>query len=82
MQARKLSDVQADYQATTPKYTCMVCEKKIEGFYGAWGTNGTCSGACEKIQAAKYPYPNHSEEDFFKRFKGASHGRTTQDSNR
>lgn len=72
MKSRKLHDVQADYQATTPKYTCMVCQKKIEGYYGAWGTSGTCSAKCEGTQAAKYPYPNHSEEDFFRRFKGVT----------
>ncbi len=51
---------------------CMICNKKIQGFHGRWGTVGTCNSACERVQAAKPPYPGHSEEDFFERMKNAS----------
>jgi len=50
------------------RYTCMVCGKKCEGWYGAHEEGGTCSGACERTQAAKPKYGEHTEEAFLKRF--------------
>ena len=53
---------------------CCICNKMLKGAYGNWGSIGwTCSGVCERIQAMKPPYPNHSEEDFFNRL-GERHG--------
>jgi DNA-directed RNA polymerase subunit RPC12/RpoP len=49
-------------------YKCMVCSKPVEGFYSRHGDQGTCSGACMKVQDAKPRYPEHSEEEFLKRF--------------
>jgi len=43
---------------------CCVCNRKCEGYHGRWGETGTCDSACEKVQAAKYPYPGHTAEDF------------------
>lgn len=33
---------------------CCVCGKAVvHGYYGRWGSGGTCSRACEKIQEEK-----------------------------
>lgn len=37
-------------------YKCCVCDKAVEGFYGRWGSGGTCSRACERIEEAKPRY--------------------------
>lgn len=29
---------------------CMICNKEVEGFYGSWGSTGTCSRKCEQVQ--------------------------------
>ena len=33
-----------------PKWHCLICQKPVEGFYGAWGSTGTCSAKCERVQ--------------------------------
>lgn len=43
---------------------CCVCNRKCEGYHGRWGETGTCDSACEKVQAAKYPYPGHEATTF------------------
>ena len=44
-------------------YICMVCEKQIEdGFYGRWGSGGTCSRDCERKQEALPHSPPPSAE--------------------
>jgi hypothetical protein len=37
-------------------YTCLICEKEIDGYYGRWGDFGTCGRVCEGVQAAKPKY--------------------------
>ena len=63
--ARKLSDVQEEYKETVVGLCC-VCSKPVGGFYGRWGDGGTCSGKCEKAQAALPKYPDHTAEAFEK----------------
>ena len=48
-------------------YVCMICDKKVEGFYGRHEGGGTCSRKCEKEQMAKPRFPGHSAEDFERR---------------
>lgn len=55
---------------------CLICKKVIGGYFGSWEDGWTCCGACEKVQAAKPRYPDHSEEDFLKRF-GEPNGNET-----
>jgi hypothetical protein len=48
---------------------CIICKGEVkQGYHGRWGNGGTCDGACEKKQEAKYPYGEHTEENFFKKF--------------
>jgi hypothetical protein len=66
---RVSNQVLSDDLAKKLRYTCCVCGKKCEGFYGAHAEiGGTCSGACERVQAAKPKYGEHTEEAFLKRF--------------
>lgn len=68
MRSQKLSDVQEEYRASTPALVCMICSKKIEGFYARFGNEGTCSRKCMKVQDSKPLYPDHTAEDFERRF--------------
>jgi len=49
-------------------YRCIVCDTPTEGFYGRWGSGGTCSRVCELAQEAKPKHPDHPVEDFQRRF--------------
>jgi hypothetical protein len=51
---------------------CMICQKDCEGWYGRWQDTGTCSKKCEQVQAAKYPYPGHSADEFWQRVQKLS----------
>jgi hypothetical protein len=57
----------ADIDRWIKQPVCCVCGKLCEGYHGRWGDSGTCNSACEKKKAAKYPYPGHSEAEFFER---------------
>ena len=46
---------------------CMICNKKIQGFYSRHGDKGTCSKACMKMQDSKPKYPGFEESDYFRR---------------
>lgn len=50
-------------EGSVPKRHCMVCQKAVEGWYGAWGDSGTCSKKCEQDQASKPLYPDHPEKE-------------------
>lgn len=65
---RKLHEEQEEYKANVPQYSCMVCEKKTEGYYGQHQDGGTCSKTCENKQAALPKYGEHTEEAFLKKF--------------
>jgi len=65
---QKLHEAQEKYKEVTPQYTCMVCSKKIEGYYGQHQDGGTCSRACERAQMALPRYPGHDEASFLERF--------------
>lgn len=59
---RNLRDMQEEHKEDPYKFNCMICDKKIQGFYGAWGGGGTCSKKCEEIQEAKPKYPQPKEQ--------------------
>ena len=60
-------------------YTCCVCDKKCDGWYGANDIGGTCSGTCERTYASRPRWPEHTEEDFLKRFNlGEMNGQTQE----
>lgn len=62
---KPLHEAQKEHRDSVKLSPCIVCGKDIkEGYYGRHGDAGTCSGACERIQANKPKYPNYTEEDF------------------
>jgi len=74
MQSKKQEKEDAQWVKPQP---CMICKKVIGGYYGSWEEGWTCSGVCEKVQAAKPRYPDHTEEMFLNRL-GESNGSETK----
>ena len=71
MKAIKLADWQEKNKKTEHWVTvepCLICGTVKEGNYATYGDGGVCSRKCMLLQDQKPKYPEHTEEEFLKRF--------------
>lgn len=42
--------------------TCIICNKKINNYYGVWENGGTCGRTCEQVKESQPKYEGGNDE--------------------
>jgi len=62
---QKLHEAQEKYKEVTPQYTCMVCSKKVEGWYARFDIDGVCSKKCMLVKDEELAVASKTASDAF-----------------